>query len=162
MTGQGALDWAAAQSDALRSVAALVKGTTDDVEEKVQQLLDRSRKLEKEVAQLKSKLASGQGTDLSAQAVQVGGMNVVAARVDGADAAALREAVDQLKNKLKSAAIVLASVDVEQKITLIAGVTVRAARRPAKSRSRRQGPTGPLRPGAAATVAPGRPGPGGR
>jgi len=123
VTGQGALDWVIAQTDALRNVASLVKGSAEDVEDKIQQLLDRSRKLEKEVAQLKSKLASGQGTDLSAQAVDVGGIKVVAARVDGVDAAALRDTVDQLKNKLKSAAVVLASVDAEQKITLIAGVT---------------------------------------
>ena len=123
VTGEGALEWVASQGEALRNVAALVKGGTDDVEEKVQQLIDRSRKLEKEVAQLKSKLASGQGGDLSAQAIDVGGIKVVAARVDGADAVSLRDAVDQLKNKLKSAAIVLASVDADKKITLIAGVT---------------------------------------
>jgi alanyl-tRNA synthetase len=123
VTGQGALDWVTSQGEALRKVASLVKGNADDVEDKVTQLIDRARKLEKEIAQLKSKLASGQGTDLSEQAIDVAGVNVVAARVDGADAAALRAAVDQLKNKLKTAAIVLASVDAEQKITLIAGVT---------------------------------------
>jgi len=123
VTGQGALDWIAAQTDALRTVASLVKGNTDDVQDKVQQLIDRGRKLEKEIAQLKSKLASGQGSDLSEQAVDVAGVKVVAARVDGADAAALRDAVDQLKSKLKSAAIILAAVDAEQKVVLIAGVT---------------------------------------
>jgi alanyl-tRNA synthetase len=123
VTGDGALEWVASQSEALRNVAALVKGNAEDVQEKVQQLIDRSRKLEKEVAQLKSKLASGKGSDLSEQAVDVNGFKVVAARVDGADAAALRDAVDQLKNKLKSAAVVLASVDADKKIILIAGVT---------------------------------------
>jgi alanyl-tRNA synthetase len=123
VTGEGALAWVAAQSEALRNVAALVKGNTDDVQDKVQQLLERSRKLEKEIAQLKSKLASGQGSDLSEQAIDVNGCKVVAARVDGADAAALRDAVDQLKNKLNSAAVVLASVDADKKIILIAGVT---------------------------------------
>jgi alanyl-tRNA synthetase len=95
----------------------------DDVEDKVRQLAERSRKLEKEVATLKSKLASGQGGDLSSSAVDVAGVKVVATRVDGADAPALRDAVDQLKNKLRSAAIVLASVQEPGKVVLIAGVT---------------------------------------
>jgi alanyl-tRNA synthetase len=104
-------------------VASLVKAGRDDVEDKVRQLLDRSRKLEKEVAALKSKLASGQGNDLSSAAVDVGGLKVVATRIDGADAPALRDAVDQLKSKLGSAAIVLASVQEAGKVVLIAGVT---------------------------------------
>jgi len=79
--------------------------------------------MEKEIAALKSKLASGQGNDLTSTAVDVGGVKVVATRIDGADAAALREAVDQLKNKLKTAAIVLASVPEPGKVVLIAGVT---------------------------------------
>jgi len=123
LTGQGALDWMAGQSEALRSVASLVKASTDDVHDKVQQLLDRSRKFEKELTQLKSKLAMGQGSNLSEQAIDVAGVKVVAARLDGADADALRNAVDQLKSTLKSAVIVLASVDAEQKVVLIAGVT---------------------------------------
>jgi alanyl-tRNA synthetase len=123
VTGQGALDWVAQTEHALREVAALVKGGRDDVEDKVRQLLDRTRKLEKEIATLKQKLASGQGNDLSASAVDVQGVKVVATRVDGADAPALRAAVDQLKDKLKSAAIVLASVQAPDKVVLIAGVT---------------------------------------
>jgi alanyl-tRNA synthetase len=93
------------------------------VQDKAQQLVERSRRLEKEIAQLKNQLATGSGTDLAAEAVDVGGVKVVAARVDGADAAALRNAVDQLKNKLKTAAIVLGSVDEGDKVVLIAGVT---------------------------------------
>jgi alanyl-tRNA synthetase len=123
VTGQGALDWIAQSEQALREVAALVKGGRDDVEDKVRQLLDRTRRLEKEIATLKQKLASGQGGDLSAGAVEVHGIKVLAARIDGADAPALRDAVDQLKNKLKSAAIVLASVQASDKVVLIAGVT---------------------------------------
>ncbi|MBC7982805.1 MAG: alanine--tRNA ligase [Candidatus Obscuribacterales bacterium] len=123
VTGQDALDWLTRSDTTLRSVASLVKATADNVEEKIQSLVDRSRKLEKEIAQLKSKLASGQGSDLSEQASDIGGVKVVAARVDGADAAALRDAVEQLKSKLKSAVIVLASVDPDQKIALLAGVT---------------------------------------
>jgi len=122
-TGQGALDWVSEQGEKLRNVASLVRGSSEDVQDKIQLLIDRSRKLEKEVAQLKAKLASGQGGDLSEQAVDVGGLKVLATIVEGADAAALRNAVDGLKAKLKSAAIVLASVEDESKITLIAGVT---------------------------------------
>jgi alanyl-tRNA synthetase len=123
VTGAGALEWIAQSEQVLRDLAALVKGNRDDVEDKVRQLIDRSRKLEKEVTSLKQKLASGQGGDLSSAAVDVQGVKVVATRIDGVDAPALREAVDQLKNKLKSAAIVLASVQAPDKIVLIAGVT---------------------------------------
>ena len=123
VTGQGALDWVAQTDQVLRELAAMVKAGREDVEDKVRQLIDRSRKLEKEVAGLKSKLASGQGNDLSSAAVDVGGLKVVATRVDGADAPALRETVDQLKNKLRSAAIVLASVQAPDRVVLIAGVT---------------------------------------
>jgi alanyl-tRNA synthetase len=123
VTGEGALEWVAHTDQLLRDLSALVKGSRDDVEDKVRQLIERSRKLEKELAGLKSKLASGQGNDLSSAAVDVDGLKVVAVRVDGVDAAALREAVDQLKNKLKSAAIVLASVQAEDKVSVIAGVT---------------------------------------
>jgi alanyl-tRNA synthetase len=122
VTGEGAYEWVAQTDRVLRDVAALVKAGRDDVEDKVRQLIDRSRKLEKEITGLKSKLASGQGNDLSAGALDVAGLKVVATRVDGADAPALRDAVDQLKNKLHSAAIVLASVQ-DDKVVLIAGVT---------------------------------------
>jgi alanyl-tRNA synthetase len=123
VTGQGAYEYVTQTDRLLRDVASLVKATRDDVEDKVRQLIERSRKLEKEVAGLKSKLASGQGNDLSSAAVDVAGMKVVAARVDGADAAALRDAIDKLKSKLSSAAIVLASVQEGDKVVLIAGVT---------------------------------------
>jgi alanyl-tRNA synthetase len=122
VTGEKAYEYVAESERRLREVAQLVRAGRDDVEDKVKQLIERQRKLEKEVAALKSKLASGQGNDLSSTAVDVGGIKVVATRVDGADAPALREAVDQLKNKLKSAAIVLASVQ-DGKVILIAGVT---------------------------------------
>ncbi|HEY6642261.1 alanine--tRNA ligase [Povalibacter sp.] len=123
VTGQGALDWVAQTDQVLRDLAALVKGSREDVEDKVRQLIERSRKLEKEVAGLKHKLTSGQSKDLSATAVDVAGIKIVATRVDGADAATLRTALDQLKDKLKSAAIVLASVQEDDKVVVIAGVT---------------------------------------
>jgi alanyl-tRNA synthetase len=100
-----------------------VRGTREDLKTKVADALDRIRQLEKENRQLKDKLASGAGTDLSAGARDIGGVKVLAAQVDGADAGALRNAVDQLKDKFKSAVIVLASVDASNKITLVAGVT---------------------------------------
>ncbi len=92
------------------------------VQRAVQTLIEEKKTLEKEIARLRSRLASGQGSDLSAQAVDVKGAKVLAAAIDGVDAKALREAVDKLKDKLKSAAIVLASGE-GGKVTLIAGVT---------------------------------------
>jgi len=88
----------------------------------VQGLLDEKKALEKELAKLRSKLAMGQGQDLSAQAVDVKGAKVLAATIDGADAKTLREAMDKLKEKLKSAAIVLGAAS-DGKVSLIAGVT---------------------------------------
>jgi alanyl-tRNA synthetase len=92
------------------------------VEKAAQNLLEDKKALEKEIAKLRTKLASGQGTDLASQAVEVKGAKVLAATVDGADAKSLREAMDQLKGKLKSAAIVLGAVS-DGKVALIAGVT---------------------------------------
>jgi alanyl-tRNA synthetase len=129
VTGEGAYDFVVQTDHTLHEVAGLLKATRDDVEEKVRHLVDRSRRLEKEVAQLKEKLASGQGKDLAADAESIGGLRLVATQVDGADAAALRNAVDQLKSKLGSAVVVLGSVDAEGKVVLIAGVTADAVDR---------------------------------
>jgi alanyl-tRNA synthetase len=122
VTGQAAFDWVLRVDQVLRDLAAMLRGSRDDVDEKVRELVERSRRLEKEVQQLKSKLASGQGGDLSTQARDVEGIKVLAARVDGADARALRDAVDQLKAKLGSSIIVLASVN-EGKVVLVAAVS---------------------------------------
>ena len=92
------------------------------VEAAVNNLLDEKKALEKELSRLKSKLASSQGDDLAGQAVAVGGAKILAAKLDGADSKTLREAMDKLKDKLKSAAIVLGAVEGD-KVTLIAGVT---------------------------------------
>jgi alanyl-tRNA synthetase len=119
----GAYDYVTATDVLVKDLAGLLRGTRDDLKAKVTDALDRIRQLEKENRQLKDKLASGQGTDLSAGARDIAGVKLVAAQVDGADAGALRNAVDQLKDKLKSAVIVLASVDATNKITLVAGVT---------------------------------------
>ncbi len=123
VTGEAAIDYMVETDHRLRGVAGVLKATRDDVEDKVRQLVERSRRLEKEIAQLKDKLASGQGRDLAADAAEVAGVKFLATKVDGADAAALRNAVDQLKNKLGSAVVVLGSVDPEGKVMLIAGVT---------------------------------------
>jgi alanyl-tRNA synthetase len=100
----------------------MLRGSREDVDEKVRELIERARKLEKEVQQLKSKLASGQGGDLTLQAKDVGGVKVVAARIDGADARSLRDAMDQLKSKLGTSVIVLATVT-DGRVTLVAGVS---------------------------------------
>jgi alanyl-tRNA synthetase len=123
ITGEGALDHVERNESLLREVAGLVRGSRDDVGDKVRDALDRIRQMEKEIRSLKDKLASGQGTDLAAGAVDVAGVKVLATTVEGADAGALRNAVDQLKDRLKSAVIVLASVESANKIVLVAGVT---------------------------------------
>ena len=123
ITAEGALEYLDGTDQIVKEIAGLVRGSRDDVKAKVADAIERIRQLEKENRSLKDKLASGQGTDLSAQARDIAGVKLVAAQVDGADAGALRNAVDQLKDKLKSAIIVLASVDGANKITLVAGVT---------------------------------------
>jgi alanyl-tRNA synthetase len=124
VTGQGALDYVNDTERRLREVASLVRGSRDDASDKVQSLLERARKLEREIDALKAKLASGTGTDLAAQAVAIGGASrLLSARLDGADAKALRTAVDQLKEKFGSAVIVLGAADADGKVALVAGVT---------------------------------------
>ncbi len=122
VTGQMAYEWVVHTEQVLRDISAMLRGSREDVDEKVRELFERSRKLEKEVQQLKSKLASGQGGDLTSQAKDVGGIKVLAAQIDGADAKSLRDAVDQLKGKLGSSVVVLATVQ-EGKVVLVAGVS---------------------------------------
>jgi alanyl-tRNA synthetase len=122
LTGRGAYEWVVHTDQVLRDVAAMLRGSREDVDEKIRELVERSRRLEKEVQQLKSKLASGHGGDLSAGAKDVGGIKVLAAQIDGADVRSLRDAMDQLKGKLGSSVIVLASVQ-EGKVVLVVGVS---------------------------------------
>ncbi|HEV7610462.1 MAG TPA: alanine--tRNA ligase [Steroidobacteraceae bacterium] len=122
ITGKTAYEWVVHTDQVLRDIAAMLRGSREDVDEKVRELVDRSRRLEKEVQQLKSRLASGQGGDLSSQAKDVGGIKVLAAQIDGADAKSLRDAVDQLKSKLGSSVVVLATVQ-DGKVVLVAGVS---------------------------------------
>jgi alanyl-tRNA synthetase len=122
LTGRGAYEWVVHTDQVLRDIAAMLRGSREDVDEKVRELVERSRKLEKEVQQLKSKLASGHGGDLSASAKDIGGIKVLAAQIDGADVRSLRDAMDRLKSKLGSSVIVLASIQ-EGKVLLVAGVS---------------------------------------
>jgi alanyl-tRNA synthetase len=123
ITGDAALDYVEKSDELLRDLSGLVRGSRDDVRDKVRDALERIRSMEREIRSLKDRLASGQGVDLAAGAVDIQGVKVVALKIDGADAGALRNAVDQLKGKLKSAVIVLASVEGPDRVVLVAGVT---------------------------------------
>ncbi|MEQ1662814.1 MAG: alanine--tRNA ligase [Thiobacillus sp.] len=121
-TGTGVLAYLDDTEQQLGVVASLVKAPPTEAAERVAQLLEHSRALEKELDRLKSKLAASQGDELVQQAVAVGTIQVLAAQLDGADAKALRETADKLRDKLKSCALVLGTV-VDGKVSLIAAVT---------------------------------------
>jgi alanyl-tRNA synthetase len=123
LTGGAALAYVEHNDALLRDLAGLVRGSREELSDKVREQLERVKQLEREVRTLKDRLASGQGVDLAAGAVDVKGVKVVATKVDGADAGALRSAVDQLKDKFKSAVVVLASVESPTKVVLVVGVT---------------------------------------
>jgi len=122
VTAEGALEWVQRQEANLQHAAAVLKTPVQEVTQKIGQIVDNVRQLEKELARLKSKLASSQGDDLATRAVDVKGIKVLASALDGADAKALREAMDRLKDRLKPCAVVLASSE-GGKVTLIAGVS---------------------------------------
>jgi alanyl-tRNA synthetase len=121
-TGTGALKLINTQQTLITQLASDLKAPANEIVNKVAQLNEHAKSLEKELARLKSKLASSQGDDLTAQATEINGVKILAAMLDGADANALRETMDKLKDKLKTAAIVLASVN-EGKVSIVAGVT---------------------------------------
>jgi alanyl-tRNA synthetase len=123
LTGEGALEYVEHGDGLLKELAGLVRGSREDLKDKVRAELERTKQLEREIRTLKDRLASGAGVDLAAGAVDIQGVKVVAAKVADADAGALRNAVDQLKQRLKSAVVVLASVESPTKVVLIAGVT---------------------------------------
>ncbi len=121
-TGEGALKLVQAQQLILNQASGELKAPVHEIPTKIVQIMDNVKTLEKELARLKSKLASSQGDDLADQAVDISGIKVLAAVLEGADANGLRETMDKLKDKLKSAAIVLASSS-DGKVSLAAGVT---------------------------------------
>ena len=128
VTGENALAWVQALEDTVNDAAAALKAPASELTARLAQTLEQVRAAEKELGRLKSRLAASQGDDLADRAVEVGGLRVLAASLDGADVKTLRETMDKLKDKLKSAAIVLAGVD-GGKVSLIAGVTADATAR---------------------------------
>ncbi|WP_236191294.1 alanine--tRNA ligase [Pseudomonas pharyngis] len=122
VTGAAALAYLNAAEEQLKEAASLVKGSRDNLIDKLSAVLERNRALEKQLEQLQAKAAAAAGDDLSASAVDVKGVKVLAVRLDGQDGKALLALVDQLKNKLGRAVILLGSVH-EEKVVLVAGVT---------------------------------------
>ncbi|EIK93728.1 alanyl-tRNA ligase [Pseudomonas sp. M47T1] len=122
VTGAAALAYLNAAEEQLKEAAQLVKGSRDNLIDKLSAVLERNRALEKQLEQLQAKAASAAGDDLSASAVDVKGVKVLAARLDGMDGKALLALVDQLKNKLGDGVILLGGVH-EEKVVLVAGVT---------------------------------------
>jgi len=121
VTGQGALDYVAHEEAVLGEAATLLGGNAGDVVEKIRQLGERQKKLERELDALKAKQAAGATADLGASAVEVNGIKILAARLEGFDAKALRDAIDRLKQQLGNAVIVLAGTQ-DGKAALVAGV----------------------------------------
>ncbi|MDN4053191.1 alanine--tRNA ligase [Massilia sp. YIM B02763] len=122
VTGEGALALVQSINRKLNEAAGALKTSPDELPSRIAQVQDQVKSLEKEIAALKSKLAAGQGDEMLAKAIDVNGIKVLAATMEGADVGTLRETMDKLKDKLGTAAIVLASV-LEGKVSLIAGVT---------------------------------------
>ncbi|MBR8087305.1 alanine--tRNA ligase [Burkholderia vietnamiensis] len=128
ITGDNAVRYVQELDARVNEAAAALKAQPSELTQRIAQVQEQVKSLEKELGALKSKLASSQGDELAQQAVEVGGVFVLAATLDGADAKTLRETVDKLKDKLKSAAIVLAAVE-GGKVSLIAGVTPEASKK---------------------------------
>ncbi|MEE9580554.1 MAG: DHHA1 domain-containing protein, partial [Nitrosomonadaceae bacterium] len=122
VTGEGALDWVYESEQKLNDMAQLLKTDRASAVSRLQQQLEKTRSLEKTLLKLQAKQASSDGNDMASEAEDIEGIKVIARRMEGSDVNTLRDTVDQLKNKLKSAVLVLASVEGD-KVTLIAGVT---------------------------------------
>jgi alanyl-tRNA synthetase len=122
ISGNGALEWVEKTDASLSRLAALLKSDKDALEQRILQLMEHARATEKELERLQAKLASAQGNDLAGQAQEINGVKLIVAKLEGADPKRLRETLDQLKNKLGSGIVVLATAQGE-KISLIAGVT---------------------------------------
>ena len=122
VTGENALAYLQSLESTVQGAAGSLKASPSELQSRIGQVLDQVKSLEKEVAALKGKLASSQGDELMLQAVDIKGLKVLAARLEGADAKTLRDTMDKLKDKLKTAVIVLAAVDGD-KVQIAAGVT---------------------------------------
>ena len=122
VTGEKALEVIESNQEKLLAVATLLKAEPDNIKEKIELLIQKSRQFEKELDKLKRKLASSAGTDLASSAQNLSGINVIASHLEGVNGKSLRDTVDELKNKLAPAAIILSTIE-DGKITLIAGVT---------------------------------------
>jgi alanyl-tRNA synthetase len=122
VTGAGALTWIDANQKTLADLAGMLRSTPDQAAARVEQLLKRTKDLEKDLAAAKQALVTGQATDHSDAVEEIGGIKVLATRMDGADAKTLRDAVDRFKDKLQNGVVVLGSVD-DGKVRLAAGVT---------------------------------------
>jgi alanyl-tRNA synthetase len=122
VTGAGAIEWMENCTAQLDTISQLVKSGASDVENKVAQILEKSRALEKQLEQIKQKQAAQAGSNLASQAIDVKGIKVLAANLEGVDPKSLRDTVDQLKNKLGKAAVIVSTVN-NGKVSLVAGVT---------------------------------------
>ncbi|MGV7243227.1 alanine--tRNA ligase [Caballeronia sp. M23-90] len=128
ITGDNAVRFVQDLDARINAASAVLKAQPSELTQRIMQVQEHVKSLEKELGALKSKLASSQGDELVSQAVEIGGVHVLAAQLPGADGKTLRETVDKLKDKLKNAAIVLAAVD-GNKVSLIAGVTAEASKK---------------------------------
>ncbi len=128
VTGDGALDYVAAQQEILDRAARLLKGTRDELEDKVSQALERVKRLEKEKAQLQSRLASGAGSDLTDKVQEVAGIKVLAARLDGVDSKAMRATIDRFRDRLGEAVVVFGAEE-DGRARLTAGVSKTLSKR---------------------------------
>ncbi|RDH83749.1 MAG: alanine--tRNA ligase [endosymbiont of Galathealinum brachiosum] len=122
VTGIAAIEYSNNQSNKINKISSLLKASNDEIEDKLSQVLSKIKAQEKEIAQLKSKMATQTGKDLTADAVEIDGIKVLAVKLEGVDSKSLRDTMDQLKNKLGSAIIILATAD-DKKVSLCAGVT---------------------------------------
>ncbi len=129
ITGDNAVRFVQDLDARINAAAAVLKAQPSELTQRIVQVQDQVKSLEKELSALKSKMASSQGDELAGQAIEVAGVHVLAATLEGADVKTLRETVDKLKDKLQSAVIVLASAVEGGKVSLIAGVTADASKK---------------------------------
>ena len=123
-TGAGALDLIRHKEQILKEVSGVLKGSDEEVADRVERLLAQQRELEKKLAELQSQMAGSQSDDLLSNARQINGVNVIASRIEGVDDKGLRDMADRLRDTLQPAVIVLGAVK-EDRVTLLAAVSKR-------------------------------------